>query len=80
MMGVNTTRAKTAACHIGKAARQLGVSPEHLRALERDGRIPTADRDRNGRIYSEVDIILLKSLGIGSRPRRLKRPEEVLGG
>lgn len=67
------------AFHIGGAARQLGVTPKHLRLLEREGRIPPARRDLNGRIYSEFDIALLKSLGVGSRPRKLKRPEEVLG-
>jgi DNA-binding transcriptional MerR regulator len=56
------------------------VSPEHLRALEREQRIPPARRDFIGRIYSEFDIALLKRLGVGSRPRRLKAPEEVLGG
>ena len=66
--------------HIGEAARLLSVSPKHLRTLERDGRIPPARRDFNGRVYSEFDIALLKSLGIGYRPRRLKRPEEALGG
>jgi DNA-binding transcriptional MerR regulator len=66
--------------HISQAARQLGVTPHHLRMLEWAGRIPPARRDYNGRIYSEFDIALLKSLGVGSRPRKLKRPEEVLGG
>lgn len=65
---------------IGVVSTQLGVSPEHLRNLEREGRIPRPRRDYNGRIYSEFDIALLKSLGVGSRPRKLKRPEEVLGG
>jgi DNA-binding transcriptional MerR regulator len=65
--------------HIGEAARQLSVSPKHLRSLEREGRIPPARRDLNGRIYTEFDIALLKALGIGTRPRRLKRAEEVLG-
>jgi DNA-binding transcriptional MerR regulator len=65
--------------HIGEAARRLGVSPKHLRVLERTGRAPVARRDLNGRIYSEVDIALLKSMGVGQRPRRLKRAEEVLG-
>jgi hypothetical protein len=68
-----------AAFHIGEAARQLGVTPKHLRLLEREGRIPPPRRDLNGRIYTEFDIALLKSMGIGSRPCRLKRPEEVLG-
>lgn len=64
--------------HIGEAAKRLGVTPEHLRNLERAGRIPPARRDLNGRIYSIRDIALLKSLGIGQRPRRLKRAEDVL--
>jgi DNA-binding transcriptional MerR regulator len=46
--------------------------------LEWQGRIPPARRDFNGRIYSEFDIALLKSLGVGERPRKLKRAEEVL--
>ena len=66
--------------HIGEAARRIGCTPEHLRTLEREGRIPAARRDLNGRIYSEFDIALLRSMGIGSRPRKLRRPEEVLGG
>ena len=66
------------ACHIGEAARRLGVTPKHLRGLEREGRIPAARRDLNGRIYSEFDIALLRSMGVGSRPQRLKRAEEVL--
>jgi len=65
--------------HIGEAARRLSVSPKHLRILEREGRIPPARRDLNGRVYTEFDIALLKALGVGTRPRRLKRAEEVLG-
>jgi hypothetical protein len=65
--------------HIGEAARRLGVTPNHLRILEWEGRIPPARRDHNGRIYSELDIALLRAMGVGSRPRRLKRPEDVLG-
>ena len=59
---------------------ELGVSPQHIRMLEWQGRVPQARRDYNGRVYSEFDIALLKSLGVGSRPRKLKRPEEVVGG
>lgn len=76
---MNTSRAKTAGHHIGEASRQLGVSPEHLRSLERQGRIPPPRRDYNGRIYSELDIALLQAMGVGSRPRQLKRLEDVLG-
>lgn len=64
--------------HIGEVAHRLGVTPEHLRNLEREGRIPAPRRDFNGRIYSESDIALLKSLGVGQRPRKLRRAEEVL--
>jgi hypothetical protein len=64
---------------IGAAARRLGVTPHYLRLLEAQRRIPVARRDLNGRIYSEFDIALLKSMGVGSRPARLRRAEEVLG-
>lgn len=64
--------------HIGEAARRLGVTPKHLRVLEQEGRIPPARRDFNGRIYTDFDVALLKSMGIGSRPRKLRRAEEVL--
>lgn len=66
--------------HISEAARQLSVTPYYLRTLEWQGRIPPARRDLNGRIYSEFDIALLKSMGVGTRPRRLRRAEEVLEG
>jgi DNA-binding transcriptional MerR regulator len=66
--------------HISEAACRLGVTPTYLRALEAQGRIPPARRDFNGRVYSDCDVALLKSLGVGSRPRKLKAPEEVLGG
>jgi len=64
--------------HIGEAAEQLGVTPKHLRLLEREGRIPPARRDFNGRIYTEFDIALLRRMGVGSRPRKLRRVEEIL--
>jgi DNA-binding transcriptional MerR regulator len=66
--------------HIGEAAARLSVSRKHLRTLERQGRIPPARRDLNGRVYSEFDIVLLRSLGVGCRPRRLKQPQEVVSG
>ena len=65
---------------ITEAAQRLGVSSQYLRLLEWQGRIPPARRDFNGRVYSDFDIALLRSLGVGSRPRKLKLPEEVLGG
>ena len=65
-------------CHTSQAAQQLGVTPKHLRLLERQGRIPVARRDLNGRVYSPFDIALLRALGVGQRPRSLKRAEEVV--
>jgi len=64
--------------HISEAARQLGVTPHHLRVLEWQGRIPAARRDLNGRVYSPFDIALLKAMGVGSRPAHLASVEEVL--
>lgn len=64
--------------HISEAANRLGVSPTYLRALEAQGRIPPARRDYNGRIYNEFDIALLRNMGVGQRPQRLKRADEVL--
>jgi DNA-binding transcriptional MerR regulator len=66
--------------HIAEAAQRLGVSSQYLRLLEWQGRIPPARRDLNGRVYSDFDKALLRSMGVGSRPRKLKQAEEVLGG
>ena len=70
---------KTRVVHIGEAARRLGVTPEHLRNLERVGRIPKPRRDFNGRVYTQSDLALLRALGIGSRPKHLKNLKDVLG-
>lgn len=64
--------------HISQAAEALGVTPHYLRILEYEGRIPPARRDYNGRIYTEFDIALLKAMGVGARPKKLKRAEEAL--
>ncbi len=66
------------AIRVSEAAERLGVSAQYLRLLEWQGRIPPASRDLNGRLYTLSDIALLRSMGIGSKPRRLKRAEEVL--
>jgi DNA-binding transcriptional MerR regulator len=63
---------------ISEAARQLRVSPQYLRLLEWEGKIPPARRDYSGRVYSRFDIALLKGIGVGLRPRQLRRAEEVL--
>jgi DNA-binding transcriptional MerR regulator len=64
--------------HISEAARSLGVSITHLRTLEAQGRIPRARRDLNGRIYSQDDLALIRALGVGSRPRRLRTVRQLL--
>jgi DNA-binding transcriptional MerR regulator len=64
---------------ISHVAEELGVSPQYLRILEWQGIIPPARRDFNGRVYSELDIALLRAMGVGTRPRKLKRSEEVVG-
>ena len=63
---------------ISEAARELGVSAQHIRMLEWQGRIPQARRDYNGRIYTAFDIAVLRSMGVGSRPRRLRHVEDIL--
>jgi DNA-binding transcriptional MerR regulator len=65
---------------IGEVARRLEVSAQHLRILEWNGRIPPARRALCGRFYTPFDIELLRNMGVGRRPRRLKSPEEVLEG
>jgi DNA-binding transcriptional MerR regulator len=64
--------------HISDAAVRLDISPGYLRMLEKTGRIPPARRDYNGRIYSEADIALMRALGVGSRPRRLRRIDDLV--
>jgi DNA-binding transcriptional MerR regulator len=59
--------------YIGEVSRELGVTPRYLRRLESQGMIPRANRDALGRIYSAGDVALLKALGVGSRPYRLRR-------
>ena len=66
--------------HITEAGRQLGVSAGLLRRLEREAKIPPARRDRFGaRVYSEVDLALLRAIGVGQGLSRLRRVEDVLG-
>jgi DNA-binding transcriptional MerR regulator len=64
--------------HIAEAAKQLRVTPHHLRVLEWQGRIPSARRDFNGRVSGPFDIALLRAMGVGLRPRRLKSVQKVM--
>lgn len=67
------------AARISEIAKALGITPHYLRVLEYQGSIPAARRDFNGRVYPEFDLALLRALGVGVRPRKLKRGKEVLG-
>lgn len=64
---------------ISEAARRLGVTAIYLRLLERQGRIPLARRDPAGRLYSETDLALLRALGVGLHPAKLKDVSELFG-
>lgn len=68
-----------AVIRISEAAGRLSVSPNYLRLLEWERRIPEVGYDRAGRFYTEADIELLRAIGVGTRPRRLKTVEEVSG-
>ena len=47
---------------ISVAARLLGVSPQTLRVMEREGLLEPARTDANIRLYSENDLLLLQRI------------------
>ena len=48
---------------IGAFTSKVGISPDWLRDLERNGRIPPAERDFNGhRRFTEEDVARLREL------------------
>ncbi len=47
---------------IGVAARLLGVSPQTLRAIEREGLLEPYRTEANIRLYSENDLLLLRRI------------------
>ncbi len=63
---------------ISRAAAELNCSANWLRLAERLGAIPAARRTPGGqRRYTPEDVQLLKQLGVGQRPGRLRTLEEV---
>ena len=67
---------------ITEAARWLGITPGLLRRLESEERIPIAHRGfdslgRYGRRYSETDLLILKSMGVGQGLEKLRSLEDV---
>jgi hypothetical protein len=60
--------------HIGEAARQLGVGPEHLHTSERgEGTSRPRIGISTGGICTEFGTELLRSMVIGARPREVCR-------
>jgi DNA-binding transcriptional MerR regulator len=47
---------------IGVAARLLGVSPQTLRVIEREGLLEPYRTEANIRLYSENDLLLLRRI------------------
>lgn len=47
---------------IGVAARLLGVSPQTLRVIEREGLLEPHRTEANIRLYSENDLLLLRRI------------------
>jgi len=57
-----------------EVARQLGVSTDWIRRLERAGRIPPATRDSNGhRRYGQADVERLRAILIPSRQSEMPK-------
>ena len=63
---------------ISYVANLLGVTPHYLRMLELEGHIPKVNYDRVGRFYTESDVKLLRAMGVGTHPQKLRRVEDVL--
>lgn len=60
---------------IAEAARHLGVSPDWLRRLEREGRVPEVIRDRNGcRRYTREDLDRLQDVLFNGKRTRQSQP------
>jgi chromosome partitioning protein len=60
-----------------EAARILGISKETLLALEREGRIPSVDRDDHGnRVYTPEQIEIVRDV-VGGRPVVNQAPRVV---
>jgi hypothetical protein len=63
---------------ISYVANQLGVTPHYLRMLEWEGRIPEVNYDRLGRFHTDSNFKLLRAMGVGTHPQKLRRVEDVL--
>ena len=63
---------------ISEVAREVEVSEGWLREGDKRGSLPAARPDEhNHRVYTASDVTLLKAMGCGQRPRRLKSSKEA---
>jgi hypothetical protein len=65
---------------ISYVANLLGITPHYLRMFEWEGRFPKVNYDRVGRFYTGSDVKLLRAMGVGTHPQKLRRVEDVLEG
>jgi DNA-binding transcriptional MerR regulator len=64
---------------VSEAALELGVSESYLRTLGNTGQLGVLRRNSEGQpIYSATDIKVMKKMGIGRRPRRLRFHSEAV--
>ncbi len=66
--------------NVAQAALELGVSESYLRTLGNTGQLGVLRRRHHGGqpIYSAMDIRVMKKMGIGRRPRRLRSHSEAV--
>jgi hypothetical protein len=66
--------------NVAQAALELGVSESYLRTLGNSGQLGVLRRRHFGgqTVYSAMDIRVMKKMGIGRRPRRLRSHSEAV--
>jgi DNA-binding transcriptional MerR regulator len=57
---------------VSETALLLGISKSYLSTLEREHAMYARRNQRGKRVYSAKDIAILRAMGVGSRPRRLR--------
>ena len=62
--------------HNGEADRRLNLAPEHPQMLEREGRNPPATQKFKDHAYPDLNLTLLRALGVGQLSRWLMGREE----
>ena len=57
---------------LAETALLLGISKSYLTTLENEHSMYARRNDRGTRVYTAADIAILRAMGVGSRPRRLR--------